>query len=128
MQCSFNRFCFFTASACHTAVIYAVALPCADAYVQSAASLAECYGKRVALAADEGDGLRDVVVGSVDGDGYEVVARGGLGHDEGAVDGAVLIGREAAHAADGAYRGGGDVDGGGGGEIVHLHRHIRVCE
>lgn len=76
MQCSFNRFCFFTASACHTTVIYAVALPCADAYAQSAAFLAERGGERVALAADEGDGLRDVVVGAVDGDGYEVVARG----------------------------------------------------
>ena len=128
MQCSFNRFCFFTASACHTAVIHAVALPCADAHAQSAAFLAERGGERVALAADEDDGLRDVVVGSVDGDGYEVVARGGLRHDEGAVDGAVFIGREAAHAAVGAYRGGGEVDGGGGGEIVHLHRHIRVCE
>ena len=91
MQCSFNRFCFFTASACHTAVIYAVALPCADAHAQSAAFLAERGGERVALAADEGDGLRDVVVGAVDGDGYEVVARSGLRHDEGAVDGAVLI-------------------------------------
>lgn len=78
MQCSFNRFCFFTASACRTAVIHAVALPCADAHAQSAAFLAERGGERVALAAYEGDGLRDVVVGSVDGDGYEVVARGGL--------------------------------------------------
>lgn len=128
MQCSFNRFCFFTASACHTTVIYAVALPCADAYVQSAARLAECYGKRVALATDEGDGLRNVVVGSVDDNGYEVVARGGLRHDEGAVDGAVLIWREAVHAADDAYHEGGEVDGGGGGKIVHLHRHICVCE
>ena len=91
MQCSFNRFCFFTASACHTAVIHAVALPCTDAHAQSAAFLAERGGERVALAADEGDGLREVVVGAVDGDSYEVVARGGLRHDEGAVDGAVLI-------------------------------------
>ena len=95
-----------------SSIVVAVVLPCTDGNVHAAAGLVERYGKGVAFAALEGEGLGQIEVAPIHVHGDKIALCHLLRHDDGVVGRAIVVGCDGRGLSCGRGGGGGQVDGG----------------